>query len=222
MPLKYPFVLLLAMLPACAFEARAGASLFVDDAAVTPRGRCQVETWARIYFPGREATAVPACNVGGTEFGLGISHYGHPVYGPVFNLGAKHVFHDLDAHGWGIGASLGTTWNSGHRDWEGWNLNVPASFALDPQHRTVVHANVGWNKLRHRKGRPTGGLGVEHVLDDRWTLLAEAYTDHVVLAEAGVRRQIGENASFDVLVGHQGGANAGPWLTLGFNVLLPD
>lgn len=151
MPLKYPFALLLAMLPAYAFEACAGASLFVDDAAVTPRGRCQVETWVRTDFPGHEATVVPACNVGGTEFGVGISHYGHPAYGPVFNLGAKHVFHGFDAHGWGIGVSLGTAWNSEHRNREGWNLNVPVSFALDPQHRTVVHANVRIGRESLRK-----------------------------------------------------------------------
>lgn len=222
MSVKYVFAVLLMTLPVCAFRAHAGASLFVDDATVTPPGRCQVESWARTYFPSHETTVVPACNVGGTEFGMGISHYGRPSHGPVFNLGLKHLFRDFGKHAWGVGASLGATWNSEHQDWEGWNLTVPASFSLDPQRRTVVHANIGWNKLRHRDGQLTGGLGIEHVLDERWTMLAEAYADHAALAEAGVRRQIGENASFDVLVGHQGGTEAGAWLTVGFNMLLPD
>lgn len=47
------------VLTTLAAEARAGGSLFVDDATVTPSGRCQVETWARAYTPGQELTAVP-------------------------------------------------------------------------------------------------------------------------------------------------------------------
>ena len=222
MSFKMLIALLGAMVSVCPQLAQAGASLLVDDAAVTPRDRCQLEAWARTYAPGQELTAVPACNFDGTEFGLSVSQFGRPSHGPILNLGAKRLFRDFDAHDWGVGMSVGATWSGEHGRLDGWNLNLPVSVALDSQRRTIVHANVGWNHLRDRGGALTGGLGLEQVLSERWTLLAEGYTDHTTTAQLGLRRSLGENASLDVLVAHQGGANAGPWLTLGFNVLLPD
>lgn len=37
-------LLSITLLPLSAFQARAGASLLVDDAAATPAGHCQVES----------------------------------------------------------------------------------------------------------------------------------------------------------------------------------
>jgi hypothetical protein len=225
MPLKHAFAMMfVATLPACAYQAHAGASLFVDDAATTPEGRCQVEAWARAYAPGQEFTAVPACTHTGTEFGLGASHYTRPSLGPIVNLGAKRLFRDFDQHDWGIGASFGATWNGADDRLDGWNLNLPVSFALDPERRTVVHANLGWSDLRHSPGALTGGLGIERALTEDWTLLAEAYGDHRggFGTQLGVRRTLGDTASLDLLLGHQDGMRHAPWFTLGFNVLLPN
>lgn len=224
MPLPFLLALTGAFLLLLAGDARAGASLTVDDAAVTPHGRCQVEAWARAYAPGQEFTAVPACNWGGTEFGLGVSQYARPSQGPIVNLGLKHLLRDFDQHDWGVGASINTLWNGRHNHHDGWNFNIPASIALDAQRITVVHANLGWNKPRNPRGALTGGLGIERVLNDSWTLLAEAYGDHRggFGTQLGVRRALGSDASLDLLVGHQDGMRQAPWFTVGFNVLFPD
>lgn len=224
MPLKCLLAILMAGLLACAFQAHAGASLLVDDAATTPRGSCQVEAWTRAYAPGQELTAVPACTLAGTEYGLGFSHYANPSHGPVISLGLKRLFRDFDQHDWGLGASLGATWSGAHDRIDGWNINLPASFALDAERQTVLHANLGWTELRDTPGALTGGVGVERVLDERWTLLAEAYGDHRggFATQLGLRRAINDTASLDLLLGHQDDMKHAPWFTLGLNVLLPN
>lgn len=211
--------LLILLLPLCVLEARAGASLFVDDAAITPHGHCQVESWARAYSPGHELTAVPACNFADTEFGLGYSHYNRPD-SRLWNLGVKRLFRDFGTQPWGAGVSLGATWDGdGHRT-TGWTANVPVSVALDPDRNVVLHANVGWNKPRTLRGAITGGIGMEFVVAEAWTLLAELYGDHrgTAIGQFGLRRALSEAASFDLLLGHQDGLENGPWLALGFNV----
>jgi hypothetical protein len=60
MSTKIAFVLIAAfsLIPVCA--ARAGASLYVDDAGIVPAGHCQLESWLRASAPGRELSLVPA------------------------------------------------------------------------------------------------------------------------------------------------------------------
>lgn len=224
MPLKRFLAIAMATSSAFAFEAQAGASLFVDDAATTPPGRCQVETWARAYLPGQELTVVPACAIAGAEFSLGVTHTASPSHGPIVSPGVKRLFRDVERHDWGIGASLGGTWNGAHDRLEAWALNVPASIALDHDRLTLLHANLGWIESRNTPGALTFGIGIERVLTDRWTLLAEAYGDHRSdrVFQLGARHAIGDSASLDLLLGHQGGMKHSPWFTLGFNVLLPN
>ena len=222
MPLKHLLAASAAGLSLHALDARAGASLFVDDAAITPPGHCQVESWARFHAPGHELTAVPACHWRGFEFGLGLSGFHQPAGGSTANLGVKRLFRDFDRHNHGIGVSLGAAWNGAHDRVDGWSANVPASVALDADRRVVLHANLGWNKPRALRGAVTGGIGIERVLARDWTLLAEAYGDHRGGrgGQFGARRSLGERASLDLLLGRQRGG-PGAWITLGFNVLFP-
>jgi hypothetical protein len=222
--LKFLLAMLISLLALRTSDAQAGASLLVDDATMTPAGRCQVESWARAYAPGHEVTAVPACNIADTEFGLGISQFGGPSHGPIVALGAKRLFRDFDEQDWGIGASLGVTWDGTRDHLDGWNINIPASFALDAQRHVVLHANLGWNKLRDLGGALTGGLGLELALADPWTFLGEAYADNrgEFTAQLGMRRALGKNASLDLLLGRQDGVTPSHWFTLGFNILLPN
>lgn len=221
MPLKHlPAAAAAAGLALLALDARAGASLSVDDAALTPPGHCQVESWARLRASGHELTAVPACHWRGTEFGLGLSHLRPSAGGSTATLGAKRLLRDTDHHG--IGVALGAAWNGNRQRIDSWSAHVPASIALDADRRTVMHANLGWNRPRGLRGAATGGIGIERTLTGDWTLLAEAYGDHRGGrgAQCGARRSLGARASLDLLVGRQRGA-AGPWVTVGFNVLFP-
>ncbi|MCD9086757.1 hypothetical protein [Stenotrophomonas sp. SY1] len=225
MSLQYVFAAALAaplLFPSA--SAWAGASLVVDDATMTPHGHCQVESWARAHAPGQEFSAVPACNWGNTEVGLGLSHYTRPSHGPVASLGLKRLLRDFDQHDWGVGASFGASWDGASNRFDGWNLNLPASVAIDAQRRTVMHANLGWSDSRGDAGAITAGIGLEHVLTERWTLLGELYGDHrgSTGGQFGMRRAIGQATHLDLLIGHQDGLQQAPWLTVGLNVLLPN
>lgn len=208
-----------AMLAACAERAHAGASLYVDDAAVTPPGQCQAESWARTYFPSYELTSVPACNLAGSEFSLGFGRSSGPASARLWSPGIKHVFREFGPRRWGVGFSLGGSWDARRSRWVGGSLNVPASVALDEDSRIVLHANLGWGKAEGEAGVVTGGVGAEFAPAASWRLLAEVYGDpHGTAAgQLGLRRSFGENVSFDLLVGHEAGLGTGPWLTLGFN-----
>ena len=197
------------LLSLLAEDSRAGGSLFVDDATLTPSGRCQVETWARAYTPGQELTAVPACTLAGTEVSLGISDgisdFFNPSRGPLVVLGLKRLLHDFDTAPWGLGISLGVIWSADTNRLESWNLNLPYSLALDSERGAVLHANLGWNDPHGSNGAIIGGLGVEIALAQDWVLLGEALGDTAgdFIAQFGVRRSLSRDSSLDLLVGTQ-------------------
>jgi hypothetical protein len=204
-------------------SAHAGASLLVDDAAVTPAGRCQVETWARAYSHGQELTAVPACNYAGTEFSLAVSDFFKPGTGPLLNLGAKHLWRDFGQASFGIGTSVGATWNADNERVEILSFSIPASIALDTQRNLVLHANLGWLDTRGIGQGLNGGVGIERVVTAASVLLAEFYVqyDQVRIGQLGLRHAVNDSTNIDVLVGHQDHvANGSTFVTLGFNILL--
>ncbi|KQQ75718.1 hypothetical protein ASF73_07985 [Xanthomonas sp. Leaf131] len=224
MSLKLFPALLLALVPMLAFRAQAAASLTTDDAALTPEGRCQVETWLRGARPGREFTAVPACTWAGNEVSLGLSTFTDQAQGGVAAVGVKRLFRDLDQQRWGAAASLGANWDMRRQRLDGWNINVPVSIALDPDRRSLLHLNVGATTPSAAATALTASVGVEHTLGPAWIVLAEAFGDDRggFGQQAGVRRLLGDRASVDLLAGYQHGGDKSAWVTLGFNLLLPD
>lgn len=199
--------------------ARAGASLYVDDAATVERGRCQLESWLRVAAPGRELTLAPACNLAGTEFGLSHSDYAAPHAPAAQAVSAKRALH-VSAHGWALAASLGANWSGARYD--GWTFNLPLTLGPDPNGPRLWHFNLGWNQPRRGRDRLTGGIGLEQALAADWTALAELYADpHGDLGgQLGLRRAFGADASLDLLLGDRARDPRGPWLTLGFNLAL--
>ena len=201
----------------------AGASLLVDDAAVTPAGRCQVETWARAYSHAQELTAVPACNYAGTEFSLGVSEFVDPHTGPLLTLGAKRLWRDFDQESLGIGTSISATWNSEFDRMETLSFSIPASIAFYAQRNLVLHANLGWLDARGVSRGLVGGIGMERVVTASSVLLAELYGqhDHVRVGQLGLRHGVNDSVDVDILVGHQDHVASGStFVTLGFNIQL--
>lgn len=215
---RFRLFFLFAALLLHAGAARAGASLYVDDAATVARGQCQLESWLRLAAPARELTLAPACDVAGTELGLSHSDYAAPHAAAVQGLSAKRVLHTAD--GWAVAASLGATWSGGRYD--GWNLNLPLTLGPDPNGPRLWHLNLGWNQPRRGRARATAGIGLEQALAADWTALAELYADpHGDLGgQLGLRRALGAAASLDLLLGERERDPRGPWLTLGFNLAL--
>ncbi len=85
----------------------AGAQQFiVDDAAITPRGACQVEAW----WGTAEAWVLPACTfLPATELTVGFAHL-DPGTGSRDAHGileVKSVFRDADRERWGLGFVVG-------------------------------------------------------------------------------------------------------------------
>ncbi len=218
MPFRFCLFFLCAALLLHAGAARAGASLYVDDAATVERGQCQLESWLRVAAPARELTLAPACDIAGTELGLSHSDYAAPHAAAAQSLSAKRVLHAAD--GWAVAASLGANWSGGRYD--GWNFNLPLTLGPAPNGPRLWHVNLGWNQPRRGRARATAGIGLEQALAADWTALAELYADpHGDLGgQLGLRRALGAAASLDLLLGDRERDPRGPWLTLGFNLAL--
>lgn len=216
MPFRFVLFCLLAALSLHPGAARAGASLYVDDAATVGRGRCQLESWLRGAAPARELTLAPACEFAGTELGLSHSDYAAPHADAAQSLSAKRVLH-ASAHGWALAASLGGNWSG--RRYDGWTFNLPLTLERGAR---LWHLNLGWNQPRRGRARLTGGVGLEQTLNPRWTALAELYADAHgdPGGQFGLRRALGDAASLDLLLGDRARDPRGPWLGLGFNFAL--
>lgn len=213
-------LLIAPTLLACAAQARADASLYVDDATVTPRGQCQLESWLRVRprLSLRELTSVPACNPRGIEYSLMLSHFPAAAGGNQASLMLKHVWGDLEADGRALAASLAVTTASGGGAGTGWAFNLPLSVALWPRGGTLLHLNLGWNRPPASAGKAMGGAGLEQPLGRDWTAFAEAWADHHRWRQVGLRRQFGPRVSVDLMAGRRSGPQPESLLTLGLNL----
>ncbi|MCS3747324.1 hypothetical protein FHY18_002935 [Xanthomonas arboricola] len=199
---------------------RAAASMVVDDAGVTPRGQCQLEAWWRATPGGASATAVPACNVLGTEFSVGITDVRHGS--AALDIGAKHMLRDPEQHVWGLAVAVGL-----QRDWQDPQqrasyLTVPLTWSYGADGATRMHVNLGLVALHAGSDATTAGAGLEQVLTPKWTVLAEASGDdrNGWGAQIGMRRLMGRVSSVDLVVGRDHVAAPRGWITLGVNLAM--
>ncbi|MGN6741435.1 hypothetical protein [Dyella sp.] len=205
-------VLAFALLPSPA--ARAGASLLVDDAGTTPDGHCQVESWLRLAPSGAaEASAVPACAVGGVEYSLGGSMAAASTPAALA-FGLKHTLRDAADETPGFAVSAGSVWTSRSGAPGAAVANLIAS--LPVAGLGVIHLNAGWSVARGHLPVPTSGVGLEHPQGSHWLVLAEGFVQRGTgpAWQAGLRRMLGSGVTADLLVGTD---PHGHWLTLGLN-----
>lgn len=193
----------------------AGASLLVDDAGTTPDGHCQVESWLHLGAAGAaEASAVPACGVGGVEYSLGGSVAATASAPAALAFGLKHTLRDVGDGTAGFAVSAGSAWTIRSGVPGAAVANLIAS--LPVAGLGVIHLNAGWSAARGRLPVPTSGVGLEHPLGSHWLLLAEGYAQRGAgpAWQAGLRRMLGNGVTTDLLVGTD---PRGHWLTLGLN-----
>ncbi|WP_184362072.1 hypothetical protein [Xanthomonas euroxanthea] len=199
---------------------RAAASMVVDDAGVTPRGQCQLEAWWRATPGGASATAIPACNVLGTEFSLGVTDVRHGS--TAFDIGAKHTLRDPEQHAWGLAVAVGLqrTWQEAQQ--RARYLTVPLTWSLGANAATRIHVNLGFVALHAGSDATTAGVGLERTLTPKWTLLAEASGDdhNGQGAQVGMRRLMGKASSVDIVVGRDHAVAPRGWITLGVNLAM--
>ncbi|MFC6839295.1 hypothetical protein [Xanthomonas theicola] len=128
-------------------RAHAGASLWVDDAAITPAGHCQWESWWRGSGHAAELAAAPACAWASTEVGLTLRH-GPGNAATTLALGVKHALRDPEQDGWDAALSLEASAQGRSPRYAENTFNLPLGFALDRQGRSLLHVDLGWSQPR--------------------------------------------------------------------------
>ncbi len=198
-----------------------------DDARITDRGACQLESWRRVERDGAENWVLPACNPGGNlELTLGGGWLRTPggalTHDTVFQ--GKTLFRPLEAGGMGWGLAVGATVRAdpAHAP----HLNtvyayVPASFSFRDD-ALVVHANLGaaYGRDEGRKSL-SWGVGGEWLLGSRLTLIGEIYGDnrHTPYQQVGLRLwAVPGRLQVDWTAGRRAGGEEG-WFSLGLRYL---
>ncbi|WP_201312955.1 hypothetical protein [Dyella sp. EPa41] len=198
-------------------HAGAGAYL-VDDAAITPAGQCQVQSWAQAFSGGQQAlNTLPACSTGPVEWSLGVAGQNHP-YQHQESPAVKWMLRDPSVHPLGMAVNTGVTWSNGHV----LSRNAYAAMTWTPsgQGRWSIHADVGAFWSRDRQWQTLLGLGLKYKLSTHLAVVAEHI--HPWLGDAtsqiGLRWTFRNNDSVDVIVGRGSVAAHDRWLTFGLNV----
>jgi hypothetical protein len=218
-PLLAPALLILA------FLAQAARPLTVDDAAVAEEKGCQVESWIDSGSSFTTGWFVPSCNFGAnTEWQLGFART-HAAGTSRFSdtyAQAKVLWHELsDQAPWGTGLTVGFERHPLNPNYSGWNnpyIIVPFSWRIGDT-PFLAHANVGWT---HDRGlqRETAlwGAALEATVNDRLTLLGEAFNDNTnkSFVRLGGRWEANPNLSFDLsFVARSRGQYEGRYVSIG-------
>lgn len=198
----------------------AAASLSVDDAGIAADGTCQLESWSRAHRRHQELTLVPACTMAGTEWSLALGHLRAAGASP-WAVGAKRGLPDPfgPRAQLAVAADLGGDIRRGGA--RGWTVGLPLSIVLDAHGHALVHVTTGWTHTRSTRAAMLG-LGTELRISPHWSVLAETWrdADHQRGSQLGVRRQLRNDASIDLLAGRLQADASERWLTLGVNLPL--
>lgn len=210
-----------------------GARPFVtDDARLTNKESCQLESWSRSYKTSDEFWVLPACNFSGNfeiTAGSGIASTVGQASTHDFILQGKTLFRELSTNGWGWGLAFGRV---NHPDISpGPNLlgntyaYIPVSFSTHND-QVIFHTNVGWLKDKATgEHRATWGLGSEVQATPRILLIAESFGDHKnkPYGQIGARYAIVPNLfQIDTTVGRQlNGSIDTRWISFGLRIT-PD
>lgn len=211
-------------LPHHAYAAR---PLVTDDARLTNAHSCQLESWMRTYEGGREAWALPACNLGENfEVTLGggvYRNHDEDYRTEDWILQLKTLFKPLETNGWGWGLAAGhvkhTDIQPGPNQLGNTYFYVPVSFSFRDDD-VIVHLNMGM--LRDKQAselKASMGLGTEFKMGNAFKGIAEVFGDNSQnpFYQLGVRYSlVPEVFQIDGTVGQQvNGDSESQWLSIG-------
>ena len=174
--------------------AAAGGHFEVDDAALLPPQRCQVELWALRGEVLRLAHFGPACRVGPVEVGLAFDRLSedaqHDAIAGIQVKWATALAPQLEV-GLVASASRDTT-----RGVNLWTVYAPLTWSATDS--LQLHANLGGDSLGQRGTTKRLGIGGDWAPDRRFTLLAERlWALDVAVTRVGLRVAVGESATID-------------------------
>lgn len=197
--------------------ADAAVPYVVDDADITPTGRCQIETW---LTGGATAVAAPACT---------------PTFGPrteitlsarrsddeaVLGLGGKWNFKPLSSGRLGASVSAQIDWDADLGEAVLLTFNAPVTFR--PRKDVQAHLNAGWAyDPRTQDGAATWGVGIDARTGTRLTLVAEVFGDSrgSVGWQAGIRPHVvADKVDLDLTIGQPDTALGDVRTTIGLSL----
>jgi hypothetical protein len=192
-----------------------GGSYNVDDASVAGDGKCQLESWLRVWSHGSNGVySAPACGVGAVELSATLNT-GHGLYGTAMSPSVKWQLRNGDDKGIGVALAAAATWLHGYRD--DTQAYAATTFGLDDARRFMVALNAGVDRVRGESTHSLLGYGVDFAIDTRWTLLVERlWTRKTITDQGGVRLAFGES-SLDLVVGSERSRHSSHWINLGWN-----
>lgn len=198
--------------------ADAAGPYVVDDADITPTGRCQIETWLTAGGGGT-VVAAPACTPAfapRTEITLSGRRAGDET---AMGLGGKWNLRPFGASRIGASVSAQLDWDVDHGDAALLALNAPVTFRL--REGIQAHLNAGWAyDPRTEIGAATWGVAYEARANPRLTLAAEVFGDSrgSVGWQAGLRPHIvADKIDLDLTIGQPDTASGDVRTTVGLS-----
>lgn len=203
--------------------AHAGRPLSADDAAVIPKGECQIESWYQSADGARELHVAPGCGVfDDVEFGLEGVRFS-PAVDDRHALGAqlKAVFPALDTAGWNFGAKLNAAVARPAVD-GGWETDAYSATGIATRplaEGLALHLNLGAERRkREHLTAATYAVALAWDATPQVQVFAEVLGDDRDSATrvVGARWWLQpETVGLDLTVGHQAGVSGSRFVTIG-------
>ncbi len=211
----------------CLAYTFAARPLVTDDARITPRGECQIESWAKQSQGMSELWILPACNPWGqAEITLGGGQkFAQKSQNRDYIAQVKTLIKSFDDTTYGYGLTVGMV---AHPD-IAVNANqignvycyIPASFAINDL--LTLHTNLGITHMTDEQTTAlTWGVGGEYTLNPHLILLGESFGDdqHGGYVHGGIRYWlIPSHIQIDATIGHHITVHNDGWISLGVRLL---
>ncbi|KKO45405.1 hypothetical protein WG68_10135 [Arsukibacterium ikkense] len=158
----------------CTLQAHAGRPMLTDDATIVEQ--CQLESWAQRERTGTRFWAVPACQLLGVEWALGVAKTpaGEPQQ---YEFSAKTELKTLQTNSYGITAQLAYQFDAGQQQQGDLQLNLALtqSFAADTW---LLHLNAGRLHREQAHNDWTAGIALQHEFAANQWLFTELYREN--------------------------------------------
>jgi hypothetical protein len=199
----------------------AGSGAYVvDDASITPDGKCQAQSWYQLISGGQETlNTLPACSTGPVEWSLGLGAQNDP-YEHQESPAIKWMVLDPDHHAIGVAVNVGATWGNGHV----LNRNgyVAVTWTPDKAKQWSISTDIGSVYAKGSSWNTLAGLSVRRKLSDQLSVTLERmqHWNGGANTQAGIRWTFHNGDSVDLIAGKSEAASHDHWLTTGLNVAL--